>query len=73
METLAFKITAITVLSLIAMWLFKKLIECFFNISILSKAQKDHNHPSRISSSDVVVNTDTKKLEGNKDKIILPF
>lgn len=69
-----YKIIAIVVLSIVAMWLIKKLIESLFNISMLFKALKDANHPSRRRSSGVVLNQETKKLEASGgDKIILPF
>lgn len=69
-----YKIIAIVILSVVAMWLIKKLVESFFNISVLYKALKDVNHPSRRRSSGVVLNQKAKKLEASGgDKIILPF
>lgn len=68
-----YKIIAIVLLSVAAMWLVKKLIEGFFNISVLFKASKDFTHPSRRRSSNVVLNQKTRKLERCPDKIILPF
>ena len=72
MET-ACKIVIITVLAVVVMWLCKKLVENFFNLLTLFKASKDKNHPSRVPSSDMVLNQKTHKLEGRKEKIILPF
>lgn len=72
-EVLILKIIAIIVLTILAMWLIRKLVESFFNIQTLFKASKDRNHPSRVASSGVVLNKKTRKLENCGDKVILPF
>lgn len=66
-------IIVLIALAILAMWLIKKLVETAWNLVVLYKASRDKNHPSRIPSSGVVLNTKTKKLEACGDKIILPF
>ncbi|MBO6281956.1 MAG: hypothetical protein J6N49_05455 [Alphaproteobacteria bacterium] len=64
---------AVVVLTGLIMYLIKKLVETIINLITLYKARKDPNHPARISSSGIVLNKKTKKLEACGDKIILPF
>lgn len=66
-------IIAVVVLSVLAMYFIKKLVETAWNIAILHKASKDKTYPARFSSSGMVLNKKTKKLEACGDKISLPF
>ena len=72
---LELKIIAIVLLSIIAMWLIRKLVEGIINFSVYRRALKDPDHPARIPNSGIVFNKRTKKLEpsGPECKIILPF
>ena len=69
---LLYDIVLIVVLTIIAMWLIKKIVEASINLCILRKYQKrDGLH--KIETSGVVYNKKTNKLEATSDKTILPF
>lgn len=66
-------IIAVIVLFMMAMWLIKKIIEAAWDLRIIHQASKNKHHPSWSSSSGIVLNKKTKKLEACGDKINLPF
>ncbi|MBR3502030.1 MAG: hypothetical protein IKO06_03900 [Alphaproteobacteria bacterium] len=75
METSEFflRVIAIVVLTIIIMWLFKKLVESVINLVTIIKAAKDWNHEANAESAHVVFNKKTKKLENASNVVKLPF
>ncbi len=75
METSEFflRVIALVVLTIIIMWLFKKLVESVINLVTIIKAAKDWNHEANAESTHVVLNKKTKKLENAGNVVKLPF
>ncbi|MBQ8750825.1 MAG: hypothetical protein IJZ30_04235 [Alphaproteobacteria bacterium] len=65
-------IVLVVALTIIVMWLTKKITERVINLIILFKYKKRDNLHN-IESSGIVYNKKTNKLEATPDKTVLPF
>lgn len=64
------KVLAVVLLSILAMFLIKKLVEGVFNLKVVFR--KDHSRDISKQKNGIVLNTETKKLEADQS-LILPF
>ena len=68
-----FRVIGLIALTVIIMWLIKKLTEAVINSITHIKASKDWSHEANAESSEVVINKKTKKLENASNVVKLPF
>ena len=75
MDNIVLKCAVIVLLTVLIMYLIRKLVESVINWQTYRQAMKDPNHTGRVPNSGIVLNKKTKKLEpsGPDYKIILPF
>lgn len=64
------KVVAVVLLSILAMFLIKKLVEGVFNLNVVLR--KDNSRDISKQRNGIVLNTKTKKLEADQS-LILPF
>lgn len=64
------KVVAIVLLSILVMFLIKKLVEGVFNLNVVLR--KDNSRDASKQRNGIVLNTKTKKLEADQS-LILPF
>ena len=67
------KIALVVGLSVLIMYLIRKLVESVLNLKTIIGASKNVNHEANAESSEVVYNTETKKFENCDNITKLPF